>query len=278
MIKKFYIFCFAIFSSCDVGDYQDCNGVINGGAFFDDCGNCVGGRSGLTECTIDCNGVLGGTSFLNPCEVCVEGKTGISLDSCTNLSYNGEIYKTIIIGNQVWLGEDLRTENFNNSLPIPSFNPSQTDSIGTKLVISSSTNQTKLLLYSALAASNNHIAPNGWRVPTKSDIEGLLDQLGGDSIAGGKLKEVKYENWDFPNQFATNESNFSAKGTGYRNPFGILNKIGERYSFWSTNILETNDTTNTLYWALRLSYDSNHAILSSDSANIGHPIRLIKNN
>lgn len=278
MIKKLHIFYFAIFFSCDVGDYQDCNGVINGGAFFDDCGNCVGGRTGLMECTIDCNGTLGGTSFLNPCEVCVNGNTGISLDSCTSLSYNGEIYKTIIIGNQVWLGEDLRTENFNNSLPIPSFNPSQTDSIGTKLVIPSLTNQTKLILYSALAASNNLIAPTGWRVPTKSDITGLLGQLGGDSIAGGKLKEVKYENWSFPNQFATNESNFSAKGTGYRNPSGTVNKIGERYSFWSTNILEINDTTTTLYWALRLSYDSNYAILSSDSANIGHPIRLIKNN
>ena len=101
-----------IFFSCDVGDYQDCNSVINGGAYFDECGNCVGGKTGLAECTTDCNGILGGTSFLNPCDICVEGNTGINLDSCSSLSYNGEIYRTIIIGNQVWLGEDLRTKNF----------------------------------------------------------------------------------------------------------------------------------------------------------------------
>ena len=88
MNKKVYLFFFAMFFSCDLGDYQDCNSVINGGAYFDECGNCVGGRTGLIECTTDCNGTLGGTSFLNPCDICVEGNTGISLDSCTSLSYN----------------------------------------------------------------------------------------------------------------------------------------------------------------------------------------------
>lgn len=278
MIKKIYLFSFAMFFSCDVGDYQDCNGVLNGGAYFDECGNCVGGRTGLTECTTDCNGTLGGTSFLNPCDICVEGNTGISLDSCTSLSYNGETYRTIIIGNQVWLGEDLRTKNFNNNLPIPDFDISENDSIGTKLVIPNSSIQTDQVFYSPLTALNNIIAPDGWRVPTKSDIERLLEQLGGDSIAGGKLKETEYENWNFPNQFATNESGFSAKGTGYRSSLGTLENIGERYSFWSVNTFDSGDTTNTLYWTLRLSYNSNYAILAPDSANVGHSIRLIKDN
>ena len=267
-----------MFFSCDLGNYQDCNSVINGGAYFDECGNCVGGRTGLTECTTDCNETLGGTSFLNPCDICVEGNTGISLDSCTSLSYNGETYRTIIIGNQVWLGEDLRTKNFNNNLPIPDFDISENDSIGTKLVIPNSTIQTDQVFYSPLAALNNIIAPDGWRVPTKSDIERLLEQLGGDSIAGGKLKESEYENWNFPNQFATNESGFSAKGTGYRGSLGTLKNVGEWYSFWSVNTFGESDTTNTLYWTLRLSFNSNYAILAPDSANIGHPIRLIKNN
>ena len=278
MNKKVYLFSFAMFFSCDLGDYQDCNSVINGGAYFDECGNCVGGRTGLTECTTDCNGTLGGTSFLNPCDICVAGNTGISLDSCTSLSYNGETYRTIIIGNQVWLGEDLRTKNFNNNLPIPDFDISENDSIGTKLVIPNSSIQTDQVFYSPLTALNNIIAPDGWRVPTKSDIERLLEQLGGDSIAGGKLKETEYENWNFPNQFATNESGFSAKGTGYRSSLGTLENIGERYSFWSVNTFDSGDTTNTLYWTLRLSYNSNYAILAPDSANVGHSIRLIKDN
>ena len=276
MIKKIYLFSFAMFFSCGVGDYQECNSVINGGAYFDECGNCVGGKTGLAECTTDCNGILGGTSFLNPCDICVEGNTGINLDSCTSLSYNGEIYRTIIIGNQVWLGEDLRTKNFNNNLPIPDFDITEADSIGTKLVIPNSAIQTDQVFYSPLCALNNHIAPDGWRVPTKSDIKILLEKLGGDSIASGKLKETEYENWNFPNQFATNESGFSAKGTGYRSSLGTLKNVGERYSFWSINTFDGGDTTNTLYWTLRLSFNSNYAILEPDSANIGHPIRLIK--
>ena len=276
MIKKIYLFSFAMFFSCGVGDYQDCNSVINGGAYFDECGNCVGGKTGLAECTTDCNGILGGTSFLNPCDICVEGNTGINLDSCSSLSYNGEIYRTIIIGNQVWLGEDLRTKNFNNNLPIPDFDITEADSIGTISVIPNSAIQTDQVFYSPLCALNNHIAPDGWRVPTKSDIKILLEKLGGDSIASGKLKETEYENWNFPNQFATNESGFSAKGTGYRSALGTLKNVGERYSFWSINTFEEGDTTNILYWTLRLSFNSNYAILEPDSANIGHPIRLIK--
>lgn len=276
MIKKIYLFSFAMFFSCGVGDYQDCNSVINGGAYFDECGNCVGGKTGFAECTTDCNGILGGTSFLNPCDICVEGNTGINLDSCTSLSYNGEIYRTIIIGNQVWLGEDLRTKNFNNNLPIPDFDITEADSIGTKLVIPNLALQTDQVFYSPLSALNNDIAPDGWRIPTKSDIKILLEKLGGDSIASGKLKETEYENWNFPNQFATNESGFSAKGTGYRSALGTLKNVGERYSFWSINTFKEGDTTNILYWTLRLSFNSNYAILEPDSANIGHPIRLIK--
>ena len=68
-----------------------------------------------------------------------------------------------------------RTKNFNNNLPIPDFDISKTDSIGTKLVITNSGIQTDQVFYSPLSALNNQIAPDGWRVPTKSDIENLLE-------------------------------------------------------------------------------------------------------
>ncbi len=50
----------------------DCNGVIGGSAFFDNCDVCVGGNTGLTECIEDCNGVFGGTAETDACEICYE--------------------------------------------------------------------------------------------------------------------------------------------------------------------------------------------------------------
>lgn len=70
-----------------IGQIPDCNGVINGTAFVDDCGECVGGNTGKTEnssCT-DCNGYVNGTAFLDDCRECVGGNTGKTANSsCTD--------------------------------------------------------------------------------------------------------------------------------------------------------------------------------------------------
>ena len=92
-----------------VGGCTDCNGDAGGTAFFDDCGECVGGNTGQAACTIDCNGDLNGTAYLDDCEICVGGNTsrqpcessveaeeacfvsGILLES-VNAGYSGEGY------------------------------------------------------------------------------------------------------------------------------------------------------------------------------------------
>ena len=109
-------------------------------------------------------------------------------------------------------------------------------------------------------------------------MENLINELGGDSIAGGKLKEAGYTSWDFPNQFATNEVGFSALGTGYRNNSGNLVDARRRYSFWTKDTLIGINSNETYYWTLNLSFDSNNALLMPDSSGLGHPIRLIKKN
>ena len=204
----------------------------------------------------------------------MEGKTNIPQDSCRNLNFNGYSYKTVIIGQQVWLAEDLKTDQFSDGSNIPDYNSEVIDSSGTKFVTNINDSEKRIFYYSAKAL--NHINPIGWRIPTKADVESLINELGGDSIAGGKLKEAGYNSWDFPNQFATNEVGFAALGKGYRNNSGNLVDARRRYSFWTQDTLRVIDSTETYYWTLKLSFESNNALLVPDSSGLGHPVRLIK--
>lgn len=54
----------------------DCNGVMGGSAFMDQCQECVGGNTGKEACTQDCEGNWGGNAYLDDCEVCISTTNG----------------------------------------------------------------------------------------------------------------------------------------------------------------------------------------------------------
>jgi uncharacterized protein (TIGR02145 family) len=84
------------------------------------------------------------------------------------------------------------------------------------------------LLYSVYCVfDSRNITPSGWHIPSKPELETLINYLGGETVAGGKLKETGTTYWDSPNTGATNESGFSARGVGFRaytGPFFYLKK------------------------------------------------------
>ena len=277
IIKFIFIYFFILLFSCQTEEYQDCHGTVSGGAYFDECGDCVGGRTGLFECITDCNGDLGGLAYINPCNICVDGETAIYSDSCSSFDYNGTTYGTIIIGEQVWMTSDLKTESYNNGDTIPEYNGDNSIASLSKHTTSEENSELNIF-YSWKIALSNKIAPEGWRVPTKSDYQKLISTLGGSNLAGGKLKESGYTSWNFPNNFATNESGFSASGGGYRNELGIVQDIGYKCFFWSSDTIQSSDTASLYLFALNLSFDSNVAKLNPESTTNGHLIRLIKDN
>jgi len=76
-------------------------------------------------------------------------------------------------------------------------------------------------LYNWFAVDNNaltkvasnggkNVCPTGWHVPTDAEWTTLTTYLGGESGAGGKLKETSTTHWDAPNAGATNETGFTA--------------------------------------------------------------------
>jgi uncharacterized protein (TIGR02145 family) len=134
---------------------------------------------------------------------------------------DGNVYKTVKIGNQNWMAENLRTTKYRNGDPIPLI----TDA-GAWSNLSSGAYQGPFFadkleygnFYNWFAVSDpRNIAPEGWHVATDADYTELATFLGGNGVAGGKLKETGTTHWEAPNTDATNETGFSALGAGVIN-------------------------------------------------------------
>jgi uncharacterized protein (TIGR02145 family) len=109
---------------------------------------------------------------------------------------DGKTYKIVKIGNQWWFAENFAY-----------------DSPNSVYYDNDPSNAEYGRLYSWDDAKN--YAPSGWHLPSLSEIDELVNFLGGKEIAGGKLKEEGTEHWNSPNIGATNESGFSARGSGF---------------------------------------------------------------
>ena len=99
------------------------------------------------------------------------------------------------------------------------------------------------------AADGRDIAPIGWHVPTDAEWTQLIDYLGGESIAGGKLKSTS--GWSAPNTGAMNESGFSALPGGFRNFYGYFSDLTDNAFFWSAS---ESGSTSAWYRALNYYY------------------------
>lgn len=111
----------------------------------------------------------------------------------------------------------------------------------------------------------NPTATWGWRVPTSADFNLLSTYLGGNSVAGGKMKKEGSDYWNTPNTGATNESGFSGIGSGYRGTV-IYEGIRGYTRYW------TKDGYRTLIESI-----SNTLDISIASYIIGYSLRLIRN-
>ena len=95
-------------------------------------------------------------------------------------------------------------------------------------------------LYNWYAVDDSrNIAPEGCHVATDDDWQTLVDYLGGEEIAGGKLKEMGMAHWDSPNTGATNESGFTALPGGYRFSSGTYNGLGSSGNFWTSTMVNS---------------------------------------
>lgn len=132
---------------------------------------------------------------------------------------DGNVYTTLTIGAQVWMKENLKVSRYSDGTNIPAdtyyqdgtdprktYGNLYTWSAATKGAVSSNANPSDV----------QGACPVNWHLPSDSEWQELSDHLGGDLIAGGKMKEAGTTNWESPNTGATNESGFTGLPGGWK--------------------------------------------------------------
>ena len=169
-------------------------------------------------------------------------------------------YKTVTIGTQQWMAENLKVSRYNDGTPIPNvtdnnlWNSNKTGAWSYyNNVDANNAKYGKLYNWYAVTKYNNgnkNVCPSGWHVPTDAEWTVLTDYLGGENVAGGKMKEVGTTSWFNPNTGATNTSLFSALPGGWRGSKGDYNGIGAVGNWWSST-----DTPSGYAWYRILAND-----------------------
>jgi uncharacterized protein (TIGR02145 family) len=194
---------------------------------------------------------------------------------------DGNTYKTVYIGNQQWMAENLKTSKYNDGTVIPNVTDNtewKNNKTGAWCYFYNDANYNtkygKLYNWYAINATTNdnkNVCPTGWHVPTDNEWTFLSDYLGGENVAGGKMKEVGTTNWISPNKDAINTSLFSALPGEFRYYSGGFGSNSERCDFWSST---ENYTENA--WYRNLHSNDGKLYRFSFTKDFGLSIRCLK--
>jgi uncharacterized protein (TIGR02145 family) len=202
-----------------------------------------------------------------------DNKKGLPIDG------DGNVYDTIVIGTQTWLTENLKTTKYNNGVSIHLVTDNTQWTSMTSAAFCWYNNKPDLYkddygaLYNWWAVKVSFLCPVGYHVPTNEEWTTLIDYLGGENVAGGKLKITGNLFWE-NNSFATNESGFSAVGGGVRTHYdGTFISIRRNGSWWTTSPGVNNDSGQRV----DIYSNMNGAYVMGLSKKSGFSVRCVKN-
>jgi uncharacterized protein (TIGR02145 family) len=217
-----------------------------------------------------------GTSYGN--EVSFTTTAGIITNPGAGVTFDGYTYTSILLGNgQEWMAENLRTSTYANGDTIPNVqDSSQWENLTTGAWVHNNNDSQyenpygKLYNWYTVNDSRN-VCPSGWHVPSDSEWTVLSNYLGGQSVAGGKMKSTGTQFWLSPNTNATNESGFSGVPGGSRFFYGYFGNIGLSGNWWSSS---ENVSVNA--WFRKLDYTNGVVVRSANVKENGFSVRCIK--
>jgi uncharacterized protein (TIGR02145 family) len=200
-------------------------------------------------------------------------------DPLTITDIDGNIYNVIRIGTQLWMKENLKTTKYTDGTNIPTGygGPAWSNLETPAFCLYNGDIQNKNIygaLYNWYAADTTILCPTGWHVPSDDEWTILIDYLGGESIAGGKLKEVGTVHWAVPNYGATNESGFTGLPGGWR-PQSFYNIYYDGY-WWSSS--KHHNSIFGFDYGYYHYLDYNSKVITTGSGNSeGLSVRCVKN-
>ena len=187
---------------------------------------------------------------------------------------DGNTYKTVTIGTQVWMAENLRTTKYRNGDPIPNVSiDTQWDNLisGAFCNYKNDLNYSNTFgfLYNWYAVNDGrNIAPEGWHVASRDEWETLIENV----TLGATLKETGTNHWHPPNSWTKNESGFTAIPAGVR--YMGFHQMGDGGHWWSTQ--EFTDLGFNDAWSFILGNDYKEHAFQHDYKTWGKAIRCIK--
>jgi len=199
-----------------------------------------------------------------------------SLDGTFTDERDNHLYKSVQIGNQTWMAENLAY--------LPSVSPSNTGS-ETKpnyyvynyqgLDVNEAKTTANYSIYGVLYnfEAAQTACPSGWHLPSTKEWQILVEFLGGESVARNKLSETGTAHWINPKSTATNSSSFTAfPGGGRDYDDGKFSNLGAKATFWSSSKLYSR---LGLFWVIE-TYDKIDQ--ASNYNNSGYSVRCLQDN
>jgi len=149
-------------------------------------------------------------------------------------SRDGKIYKTVKLGKQTWMAENLA---YKLNYGCWAYNDDENNVA------------TYGYLYNWETAKK--ACPPGWHLPSDEEWETLITCLGSKRVAGGRMKECDTIHWKHPNDDANNISGFSALPGGFRSGIGSYRNIRMTACWWSSSENDAGDV-----WVRALYYNN----------------------
>jgi uncharacterized protein (TIGR02145 family) len=202
---------------------------------------------------------------------------------------DGNRYGLTIIGNQVWMSENLRVTKYRDGSHISTgLSQMEWTSAGPAYAVypfgdidglSSAEEVIEAygLLYNWACITNSRgLCPDGYHIPSEAEFEELIAYLGGEDVAGGKLKSKRtaptgHPRWDDPNVDATDGHNFHALPGGFRSFMGWYDYVGYLAEWWNTTELDAN-----FAGVMNIYSDEGSANITYRDKNLGVSVRCIQ--
>lgn len=189
-------------------------------------------------------------------------------------------YRTIQVGDQVWMAENLRTTRYANGDSIPNIQNAQEWSfLKTGAWAHYKNDASYESVYGkyynwCVSADPRHVCMTGWHVPTDAEWMELLNFLGGIEVAAPKMKSSWENQWVGSIDEISNSSGLSILPAGKRGLSGDFNLMTHRAPFWTTQSNSSNPEWGLSY---ELFWNSDQVgRFNADDKYYGHCIRCIQ--